>query len=70
VILEALRRRDADGAEAAMRQHIRRSVDHLMQEVEAEAQDQVLDPPVAGLPTSAAPQAAETAAPRRRRQRA
>jgi DNA-binding GntR family transcriptional regulator len=35
-ILEALRRRDPDGAEAAMRLHIRRSLDQLQREAEAE----------------------------------
>jgi DNA-binding GntR family transcriptional regulator len=36
VILEALRRRDPDASEAAMRLHIRRSVERLKQEAEAE----------------------------------
>ena len=35
-ILDALRRRDPDGAEAAMRMHIRRSLDQLQREAEAE----------------------------------
>jgi GntR family transcriptional regulator, rspAB operon transcriptional repressor len=35
-ILDALRRRDADGAEAAMRLHIRRSLETLQQEAESE----------------------------------
>jgi DNA-binding GntR family transcriptional regulator len=35
-ILDALRRRDPDGAEAAMRLHIRRSLDQLQREAEAE----------------------------------
>jgi DNA-binding GntR family transcriptional regulator len=36
-ILDALRRRDPDGAEAAMRLHIRRSLERLQSEAEAEA---------------------------------
>jgi DNA-binding GntR family transcriptional regulator len=36
-ILDALRRRDPDGAEAAMRLHIRRSLEQLQREAEAEA---------------------------------
>lgn len=35
-ILDALRRRDPDGADAAMRLHIRRSLDQLQREAEAE----------------------------------
>jgi GntR family transcriptional regulator, rspAB operon transcriptional repressor len=35
-ILDALRRRDPDGAEAAMRLHIRRSLEQLQREAEAE----------------------------------
>jgi DNA-binding GntR family transcriptional regulator len=35
-ILEALRKRDPDASEAAMRLHIRRSVERLEQEAEAE----------------------------------
>lgn len=35
-ILDALRRRDADGAEAAMRLHIRRSLEQLQREAEVE----------------------------------
>jgi DNA-binding GntR family transcriptional regulator len=38
-ILDALRRRDADGAEAAMRLHIRRSLETLQQEAESETAD-------------------------------
>jgi DNA-binding GntR family transcriptional regulator len=36
IILEALRRQDADASEAAMRLHLRRSVERLEQEAEAE----------------------------------
>ena len=36
-ILQSLRRRDPDGAEAAMRLHIRRSLEQLQREAEAEA---------------------------------
>jgi len=35
-ILDALRRRDPDGAEAAMRLHIRRSLETLQREAESE----------------------------------
>jgi len=35
-ILDALRRRDPDGAEASMRLHIRRSLEQLQSEAEAE----------------------------------
>ena len=37
VILDALRRRDPDGAEAAMRLHIRRSLERLEEEAKTEA---------------------------------
>jgi DNA-binding GntR family transcriptional regulator len=38
-ILDALRRRDEDGAEAAMRSHIRRSLETLQREAESETAD-------------------------------
>jgi GntR family transcriptional regulator, rspAB operon transcriptional repressor len=38
-ILDALRRRDAEGSEAAMRLHIRRSLEQLQREADSEAMD-------------------------------